>query len=159
MTETQAMVAKVPVLHGETQTVTMMSYGFDPYISSWSPYHGAVWAVTESLSKIVAAGGCADTVHFTFQEYFQRMTEDPVRWSQPFTALLGAYEAQRRYGLASIGGKDSMSGTFNKCSSHAGFFCGGSRKAQRCDHTGTEGSRRCSDVGDSSEGRTGSACL
>ena len=113
MTETQAMVAKVPVLHGETQTVTMMSYGFDPYISSWSPYHGAVWAVTESLSKIVATGGSADTVHFTFQEYFQRMTEDPVRWSQPVTALLGAYEAQRRYGLASIGGKDSMSGTFN----------------------------------------------
>ena len=114
MTETQAMVAKVPVLHGETETVTMMSYGFDPYISSWSPYHGAVWAVTESLSRIVAAGGSADSVHFTFQEYFQRMTEDPARWSQPFTALLGAYEAQRRYGLASIGGKDSMSGTFNE---------------------------------------------
>ena len=113
MTETQTMVAKVPVLSGNTKTVTFMSYGFDPCISSWSPYHGAAWAVTASLSKIAAAGGDPRTVHFTFQEYFQRMTEDPKRWSQPFTALLGAYEAQRRYGLASIGGKDSMSGTFN----------------------------------------------
>ena len=114
MTETQTMIAKVPVLQKETETVTMMSYGFDPYLSSWSPYHGAVWAVTDSLSKIVASGGSAKTVHFTFQEYFQRMTEDPTRWSQPFSALLGAYEAQRRYGLASIGGKDSMSGSFNE---------------------------------------------
>ena len=113
LTETQAMVAKVPVLKGETTTVTMMAYGFDPYLSSWSPYHGAVYAVTQSVAKIVAAGGDFRKIHFTFQEYFRRMTEDPERWSQPFSALLGAYEAQLRYGLASIGGKDSMSGTFN----------------------------------------------
>ncbi len=113
LTETQAMVAKLPVLKGKTDTVTMMSYGFDPYLSSWSPYHGAVYAVTESLAKIVANGGDFSKVRFTFQEYFRRMTSDPSRWSQPFAALLGAYDAQIGYGLPSIGGKDSMSGTFN----------------------------------------------
>lgn len=112
MTETQAMVAKVPVQKGETDSVSMMSYGFDPYLSSWSPYHGAVYAVTESVAKIVAAGGDHSKIRFTFQEYFRRMTEDPKRWSQPFAALLGAYAAQIGFGLPSIGGKDSMSGTF-----------------------------------------------
>lgn len=112
MTETQAMVAKLPVLKGDCDTVTMMSYGFDPYLSSWSPYHGAVYAVTESVAKIVAAGGDYRKIRFTFQEYFRRMTEDPHRWSQPFAALLGAYAAQLGFGLPSIGGKDSMSGTF-----------------------------------------------
>ena len=113
LTETQAMVAKLPVLEGKTDTVTMMSYGFDPYLSSWSPYHGAVYAVTESMAKIVANGGDYKTIRFTFQEYFRRMSEEPHRWSQPFAALLGAYAAQMGYGLPSIGGKDSMSGTFN----------------------------------------------
>ena len=112
LTETQAMVAKVPVPDGKTNTVTMMSYGFDPYLSSWSPYHGAAYAVTESVAKIVATGGDYKKIRFTFQEYFRRMTEDPKRWSQPFAALLGAYEAQIGLGLPSIGGKDSMSGTF-----------------------------------------------
>ena len=112
MTETQAMVAKVPVQTGKTEAVSMMSYGFDPYLSSWSPYHGAIYAVTESMAKIVAAGGDCSKIRFTFQEYFRRMTEDPKRWSQPFAALLGAYDAQLGYGLPSIGGKDSMSGTF-----------------------------------------------
>ena len=112
MTETQAMVAKLPVAKGDCDTVTMMSYGFDPYLSSWSPYHGAVYAVTESVAKIVAAGGDYRKIRFTFQEYFRRMTEDPHRWSQPFAALLGAYAAQLGFGLPSIGGKDSMSGTF-----------------------------------------------
>ena len=114
MTETQAMVAKVPVLKGKTNTVTMMSYGFDPYVSSWSPYHGAVYAVVESVARIVANGGDYSKIRFTFQEYFRRMTEDPSRWSQPFAALLGAYSAQLGFGLPSIGGKDSMSGTFNE---------------------------------------------
>ena len=114
LTETQSMVAKLPVLKGKTDTVTMMSYGFDPYLSSWSPYHGAVYAVTESLAKIVAGGGDFHKVRFTFQEYFRRMTSDPERWSQPFAALLGAYDAQLGFGLPSIGGKDSMSGTFNE---------------------------------------------
>ena len=112
MTETQAMVAKLPVLTGDCDTVTMMSYGFDPYLSTWSPYHGAIYAVTESIAKIVAAGGDHSKIRFTFQEYFRRMTEDPHRWSQPFAALLGAYDAQLGFGLPSIGGKDSMSGTF-----------------------------------------------
>ena len=114
LSETQTMIAKLPVLSGKTDTVTMMSYGFDPYLSSWSPYHGAAFAVTESVSRIVASGGDYKKLHFTFQEYFKRMTEDASRWSQPFTALLGAYEAQMKFGLASIGGKDSMSGSFNE---------------------------------------------
>ena len=114
LTETQAMVAKLPVLKGKTDVVTMMSYGFDPYLSSWSPYHGAVYAVIESVARIVAAGGDYSKIRFTFQEYFRRMTGDPHRWSQPFAALLGAYSAQLGFGLPSIGGKDSMSGTFNE---------------------------------------------
>lgn len=114
MTETQAMVAKVPVQNGKTDAVSMMSFGFDPYLSSWSPYHGAIYAVTESMAKIVATGGDHRKIRFTFQEYFRRMTEDPKRWSQPFAALLGAYDAQLGYGLPSIGGKDSMSGTFQE---------------------------------------------
>ena len=112
LTETQAMVAKLPVLKGKCDTVTMMAYGFDPYLSKWSPYHGAMYAVTDSVAKIVAAGGDYSKIRFTYQEYFRRMTEDPSRWSQPFAALLGAYEAQIGLGLPSIGGKDSMSGTF-----------------------------------------------
>nr|MCR5634500.1 phosphoribosylformylglycinamidine synthase subunit PurQ [Lachnospiraceae bacterium] len=111
---TQSMVAKLPMTGlNKSKAVSIMSYGFDPYLSSWSPYHGAIYAVLESLSKIVAAGGDYKKVHFTFQEYFRRMTDDPARWSQPFTALLGAFDAQVGFGLASIGGKDSMSGTFN----------------------------------------------
>lgn len=114
LTETQSMVAKLPVAKGKTDTVTMMSYGFDPYLSSWSPYHGAVYAVLESVARIVAAGGDYKKIRFTFQEYFRRMSEDPSRWSQPFAALLGAYSAQIGFGLPSIGGKDSMSGSFNE---------------------------------------------
>ncbi|MGN0170476.1 MAG: phosphoribosylformylglycinamidine synthase [Lachnospiraceae bacterium] len=112
LTETQSMVAKLPVLKGKCDTVTMMSYGFDPYLSSWSPYHGAIYAVMESISRIVAAGGDYKKIRFSFQEFFRRMTSDPKRYSQPVAALLGAYEAQVGFGLPSIGGKDSMSGTF-----------------------------------------------
>ena len=113
LTETQAMVAKIPVLTGDHDVVSMMSYGYDPYLSTWSPYHGAIYAVTESVAKIVAAGGDYSKIRFTFQEYFRRMSAtDPTRWSQPFAALLGAYNAQLGFGLPSIGGKDSMSGTF-----------------------------------------------
>ena len=114
LTETQTMVAKLPVQKGKTDTVTMMAYGFDPYLSSWSPYHGAVYAMVESVARIVASGGDYSKIRLTFQEYFRRMTEDPHRWSQPFAALLGAYNAQLGFGLPSIGGKDSMSGTFNE---------------------------------------------
>ncbi len=114
LTETQSMVAKLPVANGKCDTVTMMAYGFDPLLSSWSPYHGAVYAVLESMARIVAAGGSYKSIRFTFQEYFRRMSEEPSRWSQPFAALLGAYSAQVGFGLPSIGGKDSMSGTFNE---------------------------------------------
>ncbi len=110
---TQTMIAKLPVLKGKTDTVTMMSYGFDPYLSSWSPYHGSVYAVITSVAKIAAAGGDVSKIRLTFQEYFKRLGDDPYRWGQPLSALLGAYDVQIGLGLPSIGGKDSMSGTFN----------------------------------------------
>ena len=114
LTPVQTMIAKLPVLRGKCDTVTMMSYGYDPYLSSWSPYHGAVYAVISSVAKIVAAGGDHTKIRFTFQEYFRRLGNDPKRWGEPLAALLGAYEAQMRLGLPSIGGKDSMSGTFQE---------------------------------------------
>ncbi len=114
LTPAQAMAAKLPVLEGRTETVTLMSYGFDPYLSNWSPFHGAAFAVVDSVAKIVAAGGDYHKIRFTFQEYFKRMTEDPAGWGEPMRALLGAYTAQMGFGLPSIGGKDSMSGSFNE---------------------------------------------
>jgi phosphoribosylformylglycinamidine synthase len=116
LTEIQTMIAKIPVAEGKTDAVTMMSYGFDPYLSSWSPYHGAIYAVLESIAKITAAGGDFSKIRMTYQEYFKRMTSDPHTWGQPFAALLGAYDAQLGFGLPSIGGKDSMSGTFDQIS-------------------------------------------
>ncbi len=113
LTPIQTMIAKLPVLKGKCDTVTMMSYGFDPYLSSWSPYHGSIYAVISSVAKIVACGGDFSKIRFTFQEYFRRLGTDPKRWGEPMAALLGAYEAQMKLGLPSIGGKDSMSGTFN----------------------------------------------
>ena len=112
-TPIQTMIAKLPVLEGKCDTVTMMSYGMDPYLTSWSPYHGAVYAVISSVAKIVAAGGDYSKIRFTFQEYFRRLGTDPKRWGEPMAALLGAYDAQMKLGLPSIGGKDSMSGSFN----------------------------------------------
>ena len=113
LTPTQTMIAKLPVLKGKTDTITMMSYGLDPYLSSWSPYHGSVYAVLTSVAKIAAAGGDVSKIRLTFQEYFKRLGTDPYRWGQPLAALLGAYDVQIGLGLPSIGGKDSMSGTFN----------------------------------------------
>lgn len=109
----QTMTAKLPVLEGSCDTVSMMSYGFDPYLSSWSPFHGSVYAVISSVAKIVAAGGDHSKIRFTFQEFFRRLGNDPKRWGEPLVALLGAYDAQMKLGLPSIGGKDSMSGSFN----------------------------------------------
>lgn len=109
----QTMTAKLPVLRGKCDTVTMMSYGFDPYLSSWSPFHGSIYAVIASVAKIVAAGGDYSKIRFTFQEFFRRLGNDPKRWGEPLVALLGAYDAQMKLGLPSIGGKDSMSGSFN----------------------------------------------
>lgn len=113
MTPTQSMVAKIPVLNGNSDAVTIMSYGFDPYLSSWSPYHGAVYAVVTSAARVAAAGGDASKIRLTFQEYFKKLGNDPYRWGQPFSAILGAYNAQMGLSLPAIGGKDSMSGTFN----------------------------------------------
>ncbi len=113
LTPIQTMIAKLPVMSGKCDTVTMMSYGMDPYLTSWSPYHGAVYAVISSVAKIVAAGGDYSKIRFTFQEYFRRLGTDSRRWGEPMAALLGAYDAQMKLGLPSIGGKDSMSGTFD----------------------------------------------
>ena len=109
----QTMTAKLPVLSGACDTVTMMSYGFDPYLSTWSPFHGSVYSVISSVAKIVAAGGDHTKIRFTFQEFFRRLGNDSKRWGEPLAALLGAYDAQVKLGLPSIGGKDSMSGSFN----------------------------------------------
>ncbi len=111
-TPTQAMAAKIPVLSGETTTASIMGWDHDPYLSSQSPYHGAVSAVVGSVAKVVAAGGKYENCRLTFQEYFERTKNDPKRWGKPFAALLGAYKAQCELGCAAIGGKDSMSGTF-----------------------------------------------
>lgn len=113
MTPTQSMVGQLPTLEAKCDTVTIMSYGFDPYLSSWSPFHGAVYAVVDSVAKVAAAGGDVTKVRLTFQEYFKRLGQDPYRWGQPLSALLGAYNAQMGLKLPAIGGKDSMSGTFN----------------------------------------------
>ncbi|TAH74955.1 MAG: phosphoribosylformylglycinamidine synthase [Anaerolineaceae bacterium] len=109
----QTMIAKIPVLKGETNTVSMMSYGFDPYLSTWSPFHGAVYAVLSSVAKIVSSGGDYSKIRLTFQEFFRRLNNDPKRWGEPLAALLGAYDAQMKLELPSIGGKDSMSGSFH----------------------------------------------
>ena len=111
-TETEGMCALIPVLGKETTTCSMMAYGYNPKISRWSPYHGAIYAVVESLAKIVAMGGNYHTVRFSFQEFFEKLLTDPKRWGKPFSVLLGAYRAQSELKLASIGGKDSMSGSF-----------------------------------------------
>ena len=113
LTPTQSMVGKLPLLDGKCDTVTIMSYGMDPYQTSWSPFHGAAYAVLSSVAKIAAAGGDASRVRLTFQEYFKKLGNDPYRWGEPFAALLGAYNAQMGLKLPAIGGKDSMSGTFN----------------------------------------------
>lgn len=113
VTEPEGMVAKIPVTHGETTTCSLMSFGYQPEIFKWSPYHGGIYSVVESVAKIVAMGGDFRKIRFSFQEYFERLGQDPARWGKPFSALLGAYQAQKAFSLAAIGGKDSMSGSFN----------------------------------------------
>ncbi len=113
-TPAQAMAAKIPVLHGETDTASLMAWGFNPDLSAQSPYHGAVYAVVESIAKVVAAGGSRKQCWLTFQEYFERTKNSPVRWGKPLAALLGAYSAQTKLGIGAIGGKDSMSGSFEE---------------------------------------------
>ncbi|MDR0305537.1 MAG: phosphoribosylformylglycinamidine synthase [Chitinispirillales bacterium] len=111
-TPAELMVAKLPVLNGDTTTGTAMSYGFDPHLASWSPFHGALYAVIQSVAKVVASGGDHRKIRLSFQEYFEKLGNDKTRWGKPFAALLGAYTAQSKLGIAAIGGKDSMSGTF-----------------------------------------------
>ena len=113
LSPTQVMAATLPLLDGHCDLVTFMSYGLDPYLMSWSPFHGAAWNIVNSVAKIAAAGGDASRVRLTFQEYFKKLGNDPYRWGEPFAALLGAYNAQMGLKLPAIGGKDSMSGTFN----------------------------------------------
>ena len=110
-TPVQGMVAKLPVLQGTTTTASIMTHGFDPYLSEWSPYHGAQYAVLLSLAKLAALGGNISKAYLSFQEYFEKLNS-PISWGKVVSALLGAYEAQRQLGVAAIGGKDSMSGTF-----------------------------------------------
>ena len=112
LTDIEAMAAKVPVLNGETTTATLMSFGFNPGISSWSPFHGAYYSVVEAISKIVATGGDFSRIRTSLQEYFEKLGKDPGKWGKPFSALTGAYTAHRHFGIAAIGGKDSMSGSF-----------------------------------------------
>jgi phosphoribosylformylglycinamidine synthase len=114
LTPPDAMVAKLPLLEGDTDVCTYMSWGFNPEISSWSPFHGALYAVTESVCKAVAAGARLSEIRLTLQEYFPKLGTDATRWGLPFAALLGAYQAQHSLRLAAIGGKDSMSGSFNE---------------------------------------------
>ena len=114
LTPTEAMCARIPTLNGYTNSGTIMSFGYDPYLSEISPLHGAVYAVIDSLTKYVACGGDYKKAWFTFQEYFEKLREEPSRWGKPLAALLGAYLVQEKLGLASIGGKDSMSGSYNE---------------------------------------------
>lgn len=116
LTKTQNSIHKLPVLTGDTSTVSMMSYGFNPYISEWNEFHGSQYAVIESMAKNVAAGGDYKNINFTFQEYFERLGKDKQKWGKPFKALLGAYTALKEFRLAAIGGKDSMSGTYQDIS-------------------------------------------
>ena len=111
-TETEGMVALIPVLGKETTTCSIMAYGFNPNISSWSPYHGSIYSIVESVSKIVAMGGNYHTIRFSFQEFFEKLLNNPIKWGKPYASLLGAYRVQEELKLPSIGGKDSMSGTF-----------------------------------------------
>ena len=112
LTPPEAMVCKIPVLKGETNTATIMSYGYNPQVAKWSPFHSAIYAVVESVSKIVATGGDYKNIKLTFQEYFEKLGNDKEKWGKPFSALIGALHAQLKLGIAAIGGKDSMSGTF-----------------------------------------------
>lgn len=112
LTPAEGMVAKIPVLSGETRTGTVMTYGYNPQIAKWSPFHGALYAVVEAVAKVVAIGGDYKRIRLTLQEYFEKLGRDPVKWGKPFSALLGAFYAQKQFGIAAIGGKDSMSGTF-----------------------------------------------
>lgn len=112
LTPSQAMVQKISVEHGHTDDCSFMAWGYDPFVSEKSPYHGAYLAVVESVCKLIASGASFDDTYLTFQEYFERLGSDPHRWGKPLAALLGAFRAQMDLGIGSIGGKDSMSGSF-----------------------------------------------
>ena len=121
------MVAKIPVLGGETNTSSIMTYGYNPKIGKWSTFHGAMNAVVESVAKLVALGGDYSTARLTFQEYFEKLGQDPTRWAKPFSALLGAYYAQSSFEIPAIGGKDSMTWNFQgyRCTAYPCILCSG----------------------------------
>lgn len=114
LTPEEGMVARIPTLNGYTDTGTIMTYGYNPDIAIWSPFHGAVWAIIESVSKYVALGGDYKNAWLTLQEYFEKLGNDEKRWGKPLSALLGAYLVQEKLQIAAIGGKDSMSGSYNE---------------------------------------------
>ena len=114
LTPALGMVARIPVLNGKTSNGTIMTYGYNPYLSSWSPFHGAIYAIIESVSKYVAIGGDYKKAYLTLQEYFEKLGNDPIKWGKPLSALLGAYYVQKQLKIAAIGGKDSMSGSYNE---------------------------------------------
>lgn len=116
LSPSESMIAKIPVLNGETRTGTVMSYGYNPVLAKWSPFHGALYAVVEAVAKVVASGGDYRNIRLTLQEYFEKLGKDPAKWGKPFSALLGAYYVQKKLGIPAIGGKDSMSGTFKDIS-------------------------------------------
>jgi len=113
-TPIQSMIAKLPVLKGDTNTGTIMSYGYNPKLAKWSPFHGAAYAVIDSVTKVVSSGADYENIKLTFQEYFEKLSKEPYKWGKPFSALLGAFHVQKQFSIAAIGGKDSMSGTFNE---------------------------------------------
>ena len=115
-TKTFSSVQKIPVLNKKTKTASIMTYGYDPYLSSWSQYHGSTYAIIDSIAKVIASGGDYKNIRFSFQEYFEKLEKDPYKWQLPFSSLLGAYKTLKEFKLAAIGGKDSMSGTFNDLS-------------------------------------------
>jgi phosphoribosylformylglycinamidine synthase len=114
LTPAESMAAKIPVLEGETTTAMLMSYGYNPAIGRWSPFHGALYAIVEAVARIAASGGDYRRIRLSLQEYFERLGEDPAKWGKPFAALLGAYYAQKELGIPAVGGKDSMSGSFEE---------------------------------------------
>ena len=116
LTPIQAMVHKIPLEKGSTEDVSLMAWGYNPFVTTASPYHGAYLAVVESVSKLIATGASFEDVYLSFQEYFESLRKDPAKWGKPFAALLGAFKAQMHFGIGSIGGKDSMSGTFENIS-------------------------------------------
>ena len=142
LTPIQAMVQKISLETGNTDDCSLMAFGYNPFITEQSPFHGAYLAVVESVAKLIATGAAFQDVYLTFQEYFERLGRDPKRWGKPVSALLGAFRAQMELGIGAIGGKDSMSGSFENLDvpPYPGFLCGHNLKNETYPFTGIQGS-------------------